>query len=100
MKSATKLMLSTLAIAAAGAMVGTPAQADTLPNEWLDAQIGLAAHARAAVNAEAVAALRDAEDARDPTLASTATRTRAAVKAEAVDANRRRSQAAARHGSY
>ena len=58
MKSATKLMLSTLMIAAAGALIGTPAQAGTHPTEWLDAQIRLAAQSRAAVKAKAVEAKR------------------------------------------
>lgn len=58
MKSAAKLMLSTLVIAAAGALTGTPAQAGTHPTEWLDAQFKPSTRTRAEVRAEALEANR------------------------------------------
>ena len=96
MKSATKTLLSTLVIAAAGALTGTPVQADGHHTEQLNAQlIKPSTVTRAQVRAELKAAQqdgslvrseRDAEHGPDRVFGST--RPRAAVAAEAAEANR------------
>ena len=96
MKSATKMMLSTLMIAAAGALTGTPAHADGHHTEQLNAQFLPSTVTRAQVRAELLSAQRDGSLVRTernaehgPDVRSASTRSRAEVKAEAAEANRR-----------
>lgn len=95
MKSDTKLMLTTLAVAAAGAFVTIPAHADGHHTEQLNAQFVPSSVTRAQVRAELLAAQREGrwlqgerEIERALGQAFVSIRSRAEVRAEAAEANR------------
>lgn len=96
MNTPTRLMLSTLFVAVAGALTSLPAHADGHHSEQLNAQFTPSTRTRAEVRAELLAALRDGSlvfseygSARSRPQAFTSTRSRAEVAAEAREANRK-----------